>query len=204
MSNTIKHLSTSFSLVVMDEYIVLDIETTGLSRYMHKITEIAAVKVKTGKVVDEFQTLIDPEVHIPSFITRLTGITDNMVKDAPKIHEALPDFLEFASGLPIVAHNASFDHGFILYNAKTYLNYEFCNEKVCTRKLANRLLPDLHSKRLGVICEHLDIRNENAHRAMADVKATTQVFQHFIGLMSEMNIKTKEEIINFETRPKRN
>jgi DNA polymerase-3 subunit alpha (Gram-positive type) len=187
----------------MEEYIVLDLETTGLSCYTHKITEIAAVKVKNGKVIDEFQTLVNPEVHIPSFITRLTGITDEMVKGSPTIKKALPMFLEFAKDLPIVAHNASFDHGFISHNAMMHLKYNFCNEKVCTRKLANRLLPDLPSKRLGSICEHLDIDNERAHRAMGDAKATTEVFQHFLLLMNSIDVKTKEDILEFERKPKR-
>jgi len=99
------------------EYIVLDIETTGLSRYIHKITEIAAVKVKDNKIIEEYQTLVNPETKIPRFITRLTGIDNEMVKDAPTINEVMPGLLKFLGNHTIVAHNATFDYGFIAYNA---------------------------------------------------------------------------------------
>jgi len=180
------------------EYVVLDIETTGLSKHHHNITEIAAVKYSSGKKVGEFQTLINPKEHIPSFITRLTGITDEMVKGAPTIEQALPDFLNFLGNHVIVAHNATFDYGFIDANASRHLNVGLENGKVCTRKLASRLLPDLPSKRLGSICEHLQINNEQAHRAMGDVKATSQVFSHFLSLLDSKGIKTIEEVMDFE------
>lgn len=111
-----------------DEYIVLDIETTGLSKYMHNITEIAAVKIKDDKIVDEFHTLINPKEPIPRFITRLTGITNEMVKNSPTIKEALPDFLEFLGSTTIIAHNATFDYGFIEYNAKKHLGKKISNK----------------------------------------------------------------------------
>ncbi len=185
-----------------DEYVVLDIETTGLSKYMHKITEIAAVKIKGKKIIGEYQSLINPETHIPSFITRLTGINDELVKDAPKIHEELPNFLEFLSDKPIIAHNASFDYGFLSHNVDTHLKTNFLNEKICTRKLANRLLPELPSKKLSILCELFEITNEQAHRAMADTKATAELFLKMRNMMQKSNIKTLEEVKVFETKPR--
>ncbi|MBU0666868.1 MAG: 3'-5' exonuclease [Nanoarchaeota archaeon] len=185
----------------MDEYIVVDIETTGLSKYMHKITEIAAVKVNKGKVVGEYQTLVNPGGHIPSFITRLTGISDEMVKDAPKIKEVLPEFLDFLGEHPMVAHNATFDFGFLNYSAERILKTIMNNKKVCTRRLASRILPDLPSKRLSSICKHFKVKNNQAHRAMSDVKATNEVFVKFIKSLKKAGIEG-DEVYKFSVSPR--
>jgi DNA polymerase-3 subunit alpha (Gram-positive type) len=188
---------------VIGEYIVLDIETTGLSRYRHNITEIAAVKFKDGKRIDEFQTLVNPQEHIPRFITRLTGIDDEMVKDAPPIDKVLPEFLEFMGDAVMVAHNATFDYGFISENALRHLDVSLLNERLCTRKLAYRLLPELYSRRLGCVCDHLEIVNEQAHRAMGDVNATAEIFSRFLTMLDECGLKTREDVFRFEGRPGR-
>ncbi len=186
-----------------EEYVIVDIETTGLSKYYHKITEIAAVKVRNGKKVGEFQSLVNPEVPIPRFITRLTGIDDEMVKDAPTIDEVMPRFLKFLGNGVLVAHNATFDYGFLHENALEHLGKGLENEILCTRKLANRLLPELPSKRLGAICEHLGIINEQAHRAMGDVNATVEVFNHFLEVMEEKGFRKADEIKRIEKTPAR-
>jgi len=186
---------------VLNEYIVLDLETTGLSKHQHKITEIAAVKVKNNKIKDEFHTLVNPCTPIPSFITRLTGISNEMVQSAPKVNKVLPHFLNFLEDNVIVAHCATFDHGFISANTAKYLNKIFNNEKICTRKLATRLLPQLPSKKLSSICEHFNIQNLRAHRAMTDVLATNEVFSNFLKTLNKAEIKTKEDIIKFESLP---
>lgn len=166
-------------------YVIVDLETTGLSPYKHTITEIAAVRVKEDVIVEKFQTLVKPQRHIPSHITTLTGITDEMVKDAPILEQALQEFLTFLGDDILVAHNAQFDVGFLQYHAKKLLNHTLENQSVCTRKLASRLLPELRSKRLSSLCEHFEIKNEQAHRAMSDVKATFNVMQNFLGLMEK-------------------
>jgi len=181
----------------MKNYLVLDIETTGLSRHQHKITEIAALEIRHGRIHREFQTLINPETHIPRFITHLTGIDDQMVKNAPTIEEALPTFLQFAQDKIAVAHNATFDHGFLHHHA-SLLGSAFDNETVCTRKLATRLLPELPSKKLGMLCEHFKIENDQAHRALSDAKATHLVFTNMLQLLEKAEIKTEKEIISFE------
>ncbi len=186
-----------------EEYIVLDIETTGLSRYMHRITEIAAVKVRNEKVIDEFQTLVNPQTHIPRFITTLTGIDNKMVKDAPTIKEVLPEFLNFLGSSTIIAHNATFDYGFIYENAKQHLGVSISNENLCTRKLANRLLPDLPSKRLSALCKQFRIRNRQEHRAMGDAKATKELFSKMKKLLERADVKGLEEIKEFERKPRK-
>jgi DNA polymerase-3 subunit alpha (Gram-positive type) len=181
----------------MDNYVVVDIETTGLSRHRHKITEIAAVKVKNKKIVDKFHTLINPEVRIPEFITNLTGIDNDLVKDEPRIHEVLPDFLDFVEDHILVAHNATFDYGFLTKNCFD-CGLSLQNQRLCTRKLANRLLQDLPSKRLSCLCNYFDVVNERAHRAMQDTLATTEIFTNFLDMLEEQNIKGPEEVMKFE------
>lgn len=185
----------------MQQYVVLDLETTGLSKHKHNITEIAAVKVNKNKIVDEFNTLVNPCQHIPQFITRLTGISNEMVAEAPKINKVMPHFLNFLQDDVIIAHNATFDHGFITENAARHANTSFVNQKVCTRKLATRLLPELPSKKLGCVCEHFNIENQSAHRAMGDTIATAEVFSNFLSILNKAEIKTKEEILKFESMP---
>ena len=182
----------------MKSYVVLDIETTGLSKNRHKITEIAAVKIKNKKIVDRFHSLVNPEVKIPSFITRLTGIDNKLVENEPLIHEILPNFLDFVKSEVIVAHNATFDYGFIAKNCENH-NLEFNNLKLCTRKLANRLLTALPSKKLSCLCEHYNLTNEQAHRAMADTLVTADIFANFLNELSERNIEGQENVFKFES-----
>jgi len=189
--------------MILKDYTVLDLETTGLSKNRHRITEIAAVKYNGRRKVGEFHSLINPECKIPRFITKLTGIDDELVKDAPIISKILPEFIDFLGSSTIIAHNASFDYGFINYNVLLHLHYNFLNETLCTRKLANRLLPDLPSKRLSCVCEHFDLVNERAHRAMSDVKVTSKIFKIFLSMMKKQDIKTKKEIFTFERNPRR-
>ena len=187
---------------MLKEYIVLDIETTGLSKYRHKITEIAAVKIRNNEVVEEFQTLVNPEVKIPKFITKLTGINNEMVKDAPKVNEVMPNFLDFVGHNVIVAQNASFDYGFLSYNAKEHLNVEMENERLCTIKLARRLVPNIKGRSLANLCEYFSITNETAHRAMSDVIATYQVFQKLHEQLLKAGVEKQKDILRFESLPK--
>jgi DNA polymerase-3 subunit alpha (Gram-positive type) len=178
--------------------IVLDLETTGLSPYRHKITEIAAAKVINGKVIDKFHTLVNPQQHISSFITRLTGINDDMVKDAPTVDFVLPSLREFLGDHIIVAHNASFDNRFLSHNFYLHEKEHLNNPTLCTVKLANRVHKDLPSKKLSAVCEYYGVINENAHRAMGDVDATVKIFYGMLSKLEQKNICSSEEVISFE------
>jgi DNA polymerase-3 subunit alpha (Gram-positive type) len=171
------------------EYVIVDLETTGLSPREHSITEIAAVRVKNNYIVDKFQTLVNPGTTIPPFITGLTGITDEMVKDAPPLQEALKNFLQFLGNDVLVAHNAQFDVGFLQHHARQNLGVEISNQSICTKKLASTLIPELRSRKLSSLCKHFEIVNEQAHRAMSDVKATFNVMQNFLDIMKEKEMK---------------
>lgn len=181
-------------------YTILDIETTWLSKYRHKITEIAAVKFDWNNILWEFQTLINPERNIPTEITKLTWITNEMVESAPVFSEIIQDFLDFLQDDIIVAHNANFDYWFISENiyANTWIWIE--NDCLCTRKLANRLLPNLPKKNLWAICDYMWFRNERAHRAMWDTRVTVQVFQELLKLLDKKWIRDKFEIIEFQNK----
>lgn len=186
----------------MDEpVIVLDLETTGVSAYRDRVTEIAAVKYLNGKIVEEFHTLINPGYPIPRHITRITGITDEMVKDAPAIHQVLPELKEFLGSHIIVAHNAGFDFNFLKYNFLMHHNYQLENKTLCTFKLANRLL-DIPRRRLSDCCNYFQITNTQAHRAMSDVLATTQVLSNMVELLSQINRTTTQEVLEFCNMPK--
>lgn len=178
-------------------YTVVDIETTGLSKNYHQITEIAAARIRNGKIAESFETLVNPQVRIPSFITKLTGISDAMVKDAPMINKVLPGFVNFLGDDVFVAHNATFDYGFLEHNARVH-GHRLEGERLCTRKLANRLFPELPRKRLSDLCGHLNITNMRAHRAMGDVQATALVFNEMLAILQSRGISEVSEVLKFE------
>jgi DNA polymerase III subunit alpha, Gram-positive type len=184
-------------------FTVIDIETTGLSKHQSKITEIAAARVENGKIIEQFQSLVNPETDIPRFITRLTGIHNEMVKDSPTIKEILPYFIQFLGEDVFVAHNASFDFGFLEHNCSKHHNHSLDNNRLCTRKLANRILPELPRKRLQDLCEHYDVTNKEAHRAMGDVEATVEVFSHLLNHLEGEGISNINDILDFEKAPRR-
>lgn len=182
------------------KYIVLDLETTGLSKYKHQITEIAAIKIDGDKIIGEYQTLVNPQRNIPSGITRLTWITNEMVESAPTIDQILPDFLEFIWNDIIVAHNSSFDYWFLSENIYKHQNFWMENPVLCTRKLTSRLLPELPRKNLWTICEHMNLVNDAAHRAMWDTAVTVKVFKNLLKLLEKKWIIDKSDIIEFQNK----
>jgi len=156
-------------------YVVFDIETTGLSPYSHKITEIGAVKIEDGEIIEEYHQLINPEVPVPWRITKITGITDDLLAGQPTIEEILPLFINFCTDCTLVAHNASFDMRFINSNATT--QGLVCNFNVVdTLSLARRLFPKLINHQLNTVATHLNIEHNDHHRAMGDARATAHIF----------------------------
>ncbi|MEG0371453.1 MAG: PolC-type DNA polymerase III, partial [Clostridium sp.] len=176
-----------------DEYIVFDIETTGLNKVIEEITEIGAVKIKNNQVIDTFSSLVNPLKLIPYEITKLTGITNEMVKDKESIKEVMPRFLEFIKGKPVVAHNAKFDTGFIKEKCARY-GLEFNNTIIDTLSLSRWLLKDLKKHKLNIIAQHLNIPLENHHRAVDDAKATGEIFIKFVNILKDMGASTLNDI----------
>lgn len=186
-------------------FVVLDLETTGGSPGLNAITEIGAQKVCGGKVIGEYQTLINPGVPIPPFITVLTGITEAMLLPAPNIQEAFPQFLEFL-GSPeetvLVAHNAQFDIGF-LKAAAEQLGYQWPKFQVLdTVKIARHTLnrDEVRNFKLSTLAEFFKTETKPNHRALDDVRATVSVLHGLIERMGSFGIFTLEELKDFSNR----
>ena len=175
------------------EYIVFDIETTGLSQKKNKIIEIGAVKVKDGEEIDRFSEFINPEEPIPYSIEQLTSITDEMVMHAPTVDVILPKFLEFCGDDIVVAHNAAFDTGFIKKNARD-LGMKFDNTIMDTMTLSHVLLPELGKFTLDRVCKALNVKNEHHHRAVDDANATAKIFVKLYEMLVERGVKTVEDV----------
>ena len=169
---------------LMDSFVVFDIETTGFSSVTNHIIEIGAVKVENGKIVDRFSTYVNPQEPIPYRITKLTTITDADVMDAPTINQVLPEFFAFCEGCVLVAHNASFDTGFIKENARK-LELPYAYTHVDTLAMARVLLPQLAKFTLDHVAKTVGVSLENHHRAVDDAEATAEIFEKFIPMLLE-------------------
>ena len=174
-------------------YCVLDLETTGFSAKTEKITEIGVMKVKDGKVLDEFACFVNPEKPIPQRVVEVTKITDDMVKDAETIEKVFPKLLDFLGDSVLVAHNAEFDIGFLKQNAEN-LGYDFDYTYIDTLSMARDLFPDFKKYNLGKIAEKLKIKVEVAHRALDDVDTTVKVMNVMMDMLKERGAKTIEDI----------
>jgi len=163
-------------VVFLEEVAILDFETTGLSAGIDRPTEIAIVIVRSGKVVDKFQSLMNPERLIPKDVQSLTGITNQMVFQAPSVRTVMNEAYEFVANRPVLAHNASFDQRFWrseLEQLGKWSDHSF----VCTMLLARRIYPELNNHRLSTLTSHLRLPdNGRAHRAMSDVLSTAHLF----------------------------
>ena len=169
-----------------DTYVVFDLETTGFSSKNDKIIEIGAVKIKNGEIIGNFSEFVNPKRPIPYKIIELTGINDDMVRNAETIEEILPKFLEFIGDSVVVAHNASFDCSFISKNCND-LGLTFEPTIVDTVPLCRFLYPELKSVKLNIVAKHLGVKLESHHRAVDDAKATGDILLECIK-------KTKEEM----------
>lgn len=165
-------------------FVVLDFETTGTLPQEDKITEIGAVKIVDGKITEKFASMINPERKIPELIVELTGITDEMVADAPKFEEVAGDLYKFCHGSIIIAHNLPFDYAF-LKNLSKPLNYLYFNRGIDTVAFARKVLPQLGHHKLNNICEYFGIEFVH-HRAYNDAYATAQAFIEMIKLNGKL------------------
>ena len=176
-----------------DEFVCFDIETTGLKVDREAITEIGAVVLKNGEIAERFQTFVNPNRRLTPEIIGLTGITDEMLKDAPPLKEALTDFLKFVNGRPLAAHNAEFDIGFIRAGCKQ-VGLEFHPTYVDSLILAQNLLPDLHKYKLDIVAEHLDLPAFNHHRASDDAATVGYMLIPFWKMLHERGIHTLQAV----------
>ena len=160
-------------------YSVVDIETTGNGYKGQKITEISVLVFDGKKIINEFTSLVNPEQNIPAFITNLTGITDAMVRSAPKFYEIAKKVEEITKDTIFVAHNVNFDYNIIRDEFKS-LGFDFKRKKLCTVRLSRKIIPGLSSYSLGNICTAEGIEIAARHRAKGDAEATVELFRRLI------------------------
>lgn len=172
-------------LTFPDDFTIIDLETTGLDPTFDEIIEVGAIRVRNGDVTDTFSSLVKPEKEVDAFITEITGITNEMLADAPSISEIFPDFLSFVSNDIIVGHNVNFDINFVYdTNSKLYNQY-FSNSFTDTLRLSRRLLPELEHHRLKDLINHFEIDIERQHRSLDDCKATLECYNKLKSLAVE-------------------
>lgn len=179
-------------------FAIIDIETTGLDPQKDKITEIAVMVHDGLSVVERFSTLINPERSIPAHISRITGINDSMVKDAPKFFEVAKKILDLTRDRIFVAHNVEFDFRFVQEEFKSF-GYPFKRDKLCTVRLSKKLLPKRKSYSLGRLCESLGIPLLGAHRASSDAEATAQLFTYLMQLKSAHPVYKHQDLDTINT-----
>ena len=157
-------------------YVAVDLETTGIGTKREKITEIGMVKVVDGVVVDTYHTMVNPYKPIPERVVELTGITDDMVKDAPGIEMVLPDVIAFCEGFPLLGHQIIFDFGF-LTQAAVNMKIKFEKDGLDTLKICRYLMPGPEKKNLGAACTYFGITPDTAHRALSDAMSAHLLYE---------------------------
>ena len=180
------------------EFVVFDVETTGLSAADgDRIIEIAAMKVKDGKIIDKFYSLVNPNRSIPAEATRIHNITDDMVAAAPMATEILPKMISFIGGGCVAGHNVRFDLGFLSYElASMGRRLHDSTPAVDTLKMARELLPYLSNHRLSYLARSLGVQVSDTHRAMADVELTVQVLIRMIEMAIDKDITDACKFVN--------
>lgn len=192
-------------------FIVVDVETTGMSAHQHRITEIAMLRVQNGKITERFETLLNPGQYISPFIAQYTGITNAMVFGKPSFEEMAPTITRFitATDFPIlVGHNVQFDHGFISQSFAragielpygTLKNSEVISPLLCTCKLARMLVPVLKRRGLKHVADHFGVKIKARHRAMGDAEATAKILLHFLeSAEEEFEIESLDELLRLQ------
>ncbi len=169
----------------VDDYVVIDIETTGLSPAYDEIIEIGAIRYIDNVAVDQFGTLINPVNPVSNFISNLTGITNEMLQDAPPIEDVLPSFLKFVGNDIVVGHNVNFDINFIYDNCAKHLSVVFDNDFFDTLRIAKRRLLPVSSFKLGSLAKHFNVPIKDSHRAIGDCETTHMVYQSLKQICTE-------------------
>jgi DNA polymerase-3 subunit epsilon len=175
-------------ICIPDNFTVIDLETTGLDSYYDEIIEIAAIKVRNKEIVDKFETLVNPNFPVDDFITQLTGITNEMLENAPSIEEVLPKFLDFVKDDIILGHNVNFDINFLYDSMLEILNYKFNNNYVDLLRLARKVYPNFPNHKLRTIAKELNIEFPDLHRALDDTIITYNCFMRLLKDLKNNNI----------------
>jgi len=187
-------------------YVIFDLETTGLDPAQDEIIEIGALSIKNSDIKGVFNKLVSPSKEISPEITKLTGITNEMLHGEAYIKPVLEEFFDFIDESILIAHNAEFDVGFLQNSSKKWLNRDVKNPVICTVAMSRELLPGLDNHKLHTIARYFGIEVTNRHRAIGDVEITYQVWFKLIDLLKKRNVLTKKELerymINLSPAPK--
>ena len=178
-NNTIELLKDDSHLRLLKDlnFVVVDVEATGAKMPPNRLIELGAYRICGGRIVDKFVSLVNPEIPIPRFVMSLTGISNEMVKDAPVFADVAPKWLDFVSDSVLIAHNAPFDTSFLNHEiSRVYPGHRMVNPHLCTVRLSRRALPDISNHRLETIASHFSIPIASRHRAGSDALATAEIF----------------------------
>ena len=178
-NNTVELLADNSHLQLLRDldFVVVDVEATGAKTPPNRLIELGAYKIRGGRIVDKFVSLVNPEIPIPRFVASLTGISNDMVRNAPVFADVAPQWLDFVSDSVLVAHNAPFDTSFLNHEiSRVYPGHRMVNPHLCTVRLSRRALPDLANHRLDTIATHFSIPIASRHRAGSDALATAEIF----------------------------
>jgi DNA polymerase-3 subunit alpha (Gram-positive type) len=186
---------------MLKSYVAFDVETTGLNPEQNEIIEIGALKVRDGKVQERFMEFIRPTESIQPAITELTGITNQMVEQARRRQEVIPEFLDFCEDDILVGHNVVFDYSFMKMSALSE-GMAFEKNGIDTLKIAQKVHKDMNSKSLGSLCEYYHIENNAAHRAYHDALATAKLYQTLAHFFEETDPKLfQPAALNYKQKP---
>ena len=182
------------------DFVVVDVEATGAKTPPNRLIELGAFRIRGGRIVDKFLSLVNPEIPIPRFVMALTGISNEMVKSAPVFAEVAPRWLDFVSDSVLIAHNAAFDTSFLNHEiSRVYPGHRMLNPHLCTVRLSRRVLPDLNNHRLDTIANHFSIPIISRHRAGSDALATAEIFLLLMSkLEEEHGVKDLAAARNFQ------
>ncbi len=167
------------------DYVIVDLETTGLSPLRNEIIEIGAIKVRDNEIIDRMDILVKPQVAVSPFITRLTGITNKMLEDAIGIKEALEMFRNFASDSTLMAHNARFDMGFLNSNFERHFKCTLENKCLDTLTLSKQYVKGIPNYKLETLANHFDVNYIGAHRSLKDCEITYEVYKNIVNKYEE-------------------
>ncbi len=182
------------------DFVVVDIEATGAKMPPNRIIELGAYRIRGGKIVDEFVTLVNPEFSIPRFVMSLTGITNEMVRQAPLFAEVAPRWLEFVKDAVLIAHNAPFDTNFLNHEiSRVYPGNRMFNPHLCTVTLSRCALPGLANYRLDTVADHFSIPIFERHRAGSDALATARVFLRILDRLEDLGVRNLAAVRHFQS-----
>lgn len=184
---------------MINTYVALDLETTGLDPKNDRIIEIGAAKVIDGVVSEHIMEFINPEIEIPQHITKLTGISSNMTKNGPVIGDIIQNIVDFCEGYDLLGHNILFDYSFLHVAARAN-GIQFSKNGIDTHKIAKRVIPDIYPKTLENLCDYYNINVTPRHRAYSDALAASELYKILAGVAPEDKCFTKSEQLIFREK----